>query len=116
MSDEEKIQEQAPSQKSEWKRFFTYQWVVRNIPFFFFIAALTVLYIYNGHYADKLARNISTTEKNIKDLQIDYKSIQAEVILRSKPSELERAVEPLGLKELTRPPVKLEADSTEAGN
>jgi len=116
MSEEEKIEKEAPLQKSEWKRFFTYQWVVRNIPFFFFIAALTVLYIYNGHYADKLARNTSATEKNIKDLEYDYKTIESEVIFRSKASELEKAVEPLGLKELTRPPVKLEVDSTAAGN
>ena len=116
MSEEKKIREQSPLQKSEWKRFFNYQWVVKNIPFFFFLAALTVLYIYNGHYADKMTRNISATEKNIKELEYDYKTIESEVIFRSKASELEKAVEPLGLKELTRPPVKLEVDSTAAGN
>ncbi len=116
MSDEEKIQEQAPLQKADWKRFFNYQWVVKNIPFFFFLAGLTVLYIYNGHYADKVARNISSTEKNIKELQYDYKTIESEVIFRSKASELAKAVEPLGLKELTKPPVKLDNDSSATDN
>src|ERR1700679_115954 len=114
MSEEEKIREQVPPQKAEWKRFFDYQWVVKNIPFFFFLAALTVLYIYNGHYADKMARDISSTEKNIKELEYDYKTIESEVIFRSKASELEKVVEPLGLKELTKPPVKLADDSTVA--
>jgi hypothetical protein len=115
MSEENKIQEQNASQKAEWKRFFNYQWIVKNVPFFFFIAALTVLYIYNGHYADRLARNISVTEKNIKELEYDYKTIESEVIFRSKASELEKAVEPLGLKEPIKPPMKLDDDTASAG-
>jgi hypothetical protein len=116
MSEEKKIQEQAPIQKTEWKKFLDYQWIVKNIPFFFFLATLAVLYIYNGHYAEKLARNINTTEKNIKEEEYEYKTIQSEVIFRSKASELGKAVEPLGLKELTRPPIKLEdQDSTNSG-
>jgi hypothetical protein len=116
MSEETKIKERGFIQKAEWKRFFNYQWVVKNIPFFFFLAALTVLYIYNGHYADKMARDISSTEKNIKELEYDYKTIESEVIFRSKASELEKVVEPLGLKELTKPPVKLADDSTVASD
>jgi hypothetical protein len=65
MSEENKIKEQAP-QKAEWKRFFNYQWVVKNIPFFFFVATLTVLYIYNGHYADKMATGYKQHRKKYK--------------------------------------------------
>ncbi len=96
-----------PAGKTEWKKFFTYKWVVKNIPFFLFLSALAVLYIYNGHHADKLIRKISVSEKNIKELEYEYKSIKSEVIYRSKASELVKAVEPLGLKETTRPPVVL---------
>ena len=95
------------SAKAEWKRFFTYKWVVKNIPFFLFLSVLAVLYIYNGHHADKLIRKISVSEKNIKELEYEYKSIKSEVIFRSKASELVKAVEPLGLKEITDPPVIL---------
>lgn len=96
------------SVKAEWKRFFTYKWVVKNIPFFLFLSVLAVLYIYNGHHADKLIRKISVSEKNIKELEYEYKSIKSEVIFRSKASELVKAVEPLGLKEITEPPVILQ--------
>ncbi len=98
------------STKIDWRRLLSYKWVVRNIPFFLFLAALAVLYIYNGHYADKLTRKISVTEKHIKDLEYEYKTVKSEVIFRSKASELAKAVEPLGLKELTTPPVLLEAE------
>jgi Bacteriodetes cell division protein (FtsL-like) len=93
--------------KTDWKKWLTQKWVVQNIPFFLFLALLAVLYIYNGHYSDKLARKISSTEKHIKELEYEYKTIKSEVIFRSKASELVKAVTPLGLKELTKPPVAL---------
>jgi cell division protein FtsL len=102
-------QEETAAQKFEWKRLFSYQWVVRNIPFFLFLAFLAVLYIYNGHLADKLTRKIATTEKHIKELEYEFKTVKSEVIFRSKASELVKAVEPLGLKELTEAPIVLNA-------
>ncbi len=97
------------SQKTDWKKYISHKWVVKNIPFFLFLTMLAVLYIYNGHYADKLILKINTTEKHIKELDFEYKTIKSEVIFRSKASELIKAVEPLGLKELTTPPVLLGA-------
>lgn len=108
---EEEIKEKEPqstTSKTDWKKFISHRWVVKNIPFFLFLALLAVLYIYNGHYADKLTRKISVTEKHIKELEYEYKTIKSEVIFRSKASELIKAVEPLGLKELTAPPYLLE--------
>ena len=88
-------------------KLLNYQWVVRNIPFFLFLAILAVIYIYNGHYADKLIRRTSATERHIKELEYEYKTVKSEVIFRSKASELVKAVAPLGLKELTTPPILL---------
>lgn len=102
-------QEQPLPPKLDWKRLLSHKWVVQNIPFFLFLAVLAVLYIYNGHHADKLTRKIGATEKHIKELEYEYKTIKSEVIFRSKASELIKAVEPLGLKALTSPPVLLDA-------
>ena len=108
MAAENEIKEQqAAGQKFDWKKLISHKWVVRNIPFFLFLTALAVLYIYNGHYTDKLVLKINTTEKKIKELEYEYKTIKSEVIFRSKASELIKVVEPLGLKELTEPPVLL---------
>ena len=109
MPKENEIKEQPiAGQKMDWKKLISHKWVVRNIPFFLFLTLLAVLYIYNGHYADKLVLKINTTEKQIKELEYEYKTVKSDVIFRSKASELIKAVEPLGLKELTEPPVLLE--------
>lgn len=84
-----------------------YASIVRQMPFFLFLAALAVVYIYNGHRADKLNRSIARTTKELKELQYEYKTVKGEVLFRSKQSELVKAVAPLGLKELTVAPVIL---------
>ncbi|MEQ1552852.1 MAG: FtsL-like putative cell division protein [Ferruginibacter sp.] len=98
--------------KGDWKQYFNYKRVVDNIPFFLFLSLLAILYIYNGHHADKLIRKIATTEKNIKELEYEYKTIKSELIFRSKASELIKVVEPMGLKEAGAPPILL-TDSTD---
>jgi cell division protein FtsL len=90
-----------------WKRLLNYQSIVKQVPFFLFLALLAVIYIYNGHFADKTIRNINQTAKDVKELQYEYKTVKSEVMFRSKQSELAKAVEPLGLKELTTAPVIL---------
>lgn len=112
VDDKYKQQEQRKAAKLDWKKLLNHKWVVQNIPFFLFLAVLAVLYIYNGHHADKLTRKLSATEKHIKELEYEFKTIKSEVIFRSKASELVKAVEPLGLKELTTAPVMLTAETT----
>jgi len=93
--------------KSQWKRKFSHQWMVKNIPFFLFLSLLAVLYIFNGHYSDKTMKDINKTSKEVTELQYEYKTLKSEVMFRSKQSELAKAVAPLGLKELTTPPIVL---------
>ncbi len=90
-----------------WKRLLNYQSIVKQVPFFLFLTALAVLYIYNGHYADKTIRSINKTEREVKELQYEYKTVKSEVMFRSQQSELAKAVEPLGLKEITVTPILL---------
>jgi hypothetical protein len=95
-----------------WKRLLNYQSIVKQVPFFLFLTLLAVIYIYNGHYADKTIRSINQTAKKVKELQYEYKTVKSEVMFRSKQSELAKAVEPLGLKELTIAPVVLKDTMT----
>ena len=90
-----------------WKRLLNYKSIVKQLPFFLFLTVLAVLYIYNGHFADKTIRNINKTEKEVKELQYEYKTVKGDVLFKSKQSELVKAVEPLGLKELMAAPVVL---------
>ena len=101
--------------KLDWKKWLNYQSIVKQIPFFLFLALLAVIYIYNGHYADNTIRNINRTAKEVKELQHEYKTVKSELMFRSKQSELVKAVEPLGLKELTTSPLVLK-DNTETNS
>lgn len=109
MSDEKEIREakEAREARREWLKIFSYRWITRNIPFFLFLAGLAVVYIYNGHYADKTIRSINKVSKELKELHHEYKTLKSEVMFRSKQSELAKAVDTLGLKELTVPPIVL---------
>lgn len=104
---ERDLKAEQPAGLNSWKRWLNYQSIVKQVPFFLFLAVLAVLYIYNGHLADKTIRNINRTEKEVKELQYEYTAVKGELISRSKQSELIKAVEPLGLKELTESPVVL---------
>lgn len=99
------IQPGSPVRKKKRLKLRYNRWLVKNIPFYFFAAALAVFYIANGHYADKMIRKTAATEKKLKELEYEYKIVKRDVIFRSKPSELAKAVAPLGLQELTVPPV-----------
>jgi hypothetical protein len=100
--------------RTDWRKWLNYQWIAANIPFFLFLTLLAVLYIYSGHYTDKQVRRISAVEKHIKELEYEYKTIKSDLIFWSKPSRLIKAVEPMGLKELMQPPVKLTTEPTAA--
>ena len=105
MQEQENIKEREV--KLDWKRWLNYQSLVKQVPFFLFLAVLAVIYIYNGHKADKTIRSINRTAKEVKELQWEYKTVKSEVMFRSKQSELVKAVEPLGLKELVQSPAVL---------
>lgn len=98
---------QDPPPPGGWKKWLNYQSVVKQIPFFLFLTLLAIIYIYNGHYADKTTRNINRTTKDVRELQHEYKTVKGEVMFRSKQSELIKAVQPLGLKELAESPTVL---------
>lgn len=91
----------------DWKKWLNYQSIVKQVPFLFFLALLAIIYIYNGHMADKTVRKINVTAKEVKELQWEYKSLKSEVMFRSKPSELSNALQPLGLSELSETPYVL---------
>ena len=104
--------EQQKKRRYKWNRWLNYQAVVKQVPYMLFLALLAVVYIYNGHNADKLAWQTSKAARELKDLQSEYKSVTGDVLLSSRQSELVEAVKPLGLQELTTEPTVL-VDSSE---
>ena len=110
---QENPNEQQPAARSLPKKarrrlkWFQYQWILGNVPYFLFLSVLAIVYIYNGHYADKTLRSISKMGRELKDMQYEFKILKGEVTFRSKQSELAKAVAPMGLHELVQPPAVL---------
>jgi hypothetical protein len=90
------------------KLFISQQRLVKNIPFFIYLSFLTVMYIYNGHQAEKTIKDISRTSKELKDLQYEFKMIRKDWMFQTQQSEIIKTVEPLGIKEILEAPIKLE--------
>lgn len=90
---------------------FSYRWILKNLVFFLFVAFLAVLYIANGHEADKMVRDINLTARDIKELKYEYKTLKSEEIFRSRQAQVVQAASQLGLKISTQPPVHIAAEA-----
>lgn len=112
MSDQENIKNkgQASENKAQKKNIgalFNSQWITNNMFFFLFISILAIIYIANGHWADKTIRNIDKTKKELRDLQYEYKTIKAELMHKSEEAQVLKVAEPLGLKISKEIPIRL---------
>ncbi len=74
------------------------EWIFGNLPFVFFLFFLGLIYIANANFADKQVRKIQALEKEIKDLKWRYNSAKSDLMFDSKQSEVEKIVEPYGLR------------------
>lgn len=79
----------------------------RMMPFIIYAAMLGMIYIANRHFAEKNIRNIDKLSKEVKELSWDYKTLKADLMLKSTQSEVARLADTLGLKELVEPPMKI---------
>lgn len=98
--------------KFDFKKWFNYQWIVKNVPFFLFLSLLAILYIANGHYADNTIRNINKTTKFLKEQEYEYKTLNGKLMYQNRLSEVAKSTELIGLKENVQQPIKL-TDSTQ---
>lgn len=90
------------------KSVVSYSWILKHMTFFFFLAALAVIYIANGHWADTMLRDISKTSKELKDKQYEYKSLKSIEMYKSRESQVVQAAVKIGLKPSAEPPVTIE--------
>jgi hypothetical protein len=77
------------------------------LPFLLFLSALCMLYIANSHMAMKNIRNIDKLNKEVKELSWEYKSLKADLMFKSKLTEVAKQVDTLGIRELTEPPKRI---------
>lgn len=80
---------------------------IKYAPYALFLFALSVLYIGNNHYHEKLLRKIDRLEVEVAEAKVDYTTMLADYMSTSKQSEIAKKVKPLGLVESKTPPVKV---------
>src|SRR5256885_132228 len=98
---------QAGKSKNPFIGWLRYEWILKNLLFFLFLAVLAVIYIANGHMADNTIRDISLTAKELKELQYEYKSLKSEEMFKSRETQIVQAAAPLDLKISSDPPMRL---------
>ena len=69
-----------------------------------------MLYIANGHFADKTIRKINQTKKELKELQFEYKTAKAELMFRSEATQIENAMAPYGLLVAKTMPLRIQIE------
>jgi hypothetical protein len=80
---------------------------VRYLPNMLFIMLLTLLYIGNTHYGNRMNRNIQRLKQETEDLRADYTTLKSDYMEASKQSEVARKVAAIGLVESSSPPFRI---------
>ena len=80
---------------------------VRFLPKLLFVMLLTLLYIGNTHYGNRMNRNIQRLKQETEDLRADYTTLKSDYMEASKQSEVARKVAAIGLVESSSPPFRI---------
>lgn len=107
-----KLDEKVEIQKNFFTQLFTEgviskQAATRFLPFIIFIAFLGMIYIANRHFAENNIRDIDKLSTEVKELSWDFKSLKADLMLKSTQTEVAKEVDTLGLMEPNEPPLKI---------
>jgi hypothetical protein len=80
---------------------------VHYLPHLLFVMLLTLLYIGNTHYGNRMNRNIMRLKQETEDLRADYTTLKSDYMEASKQSEVARKVAAFGLVESSSPPFRI---------
>jgi hypothetical protein len=114
--EKEIVVERKPAKESSPENFFTL-WMAKGfitteaatkaLPFILYLALLCMIYIGNSNLAIKNIRLIDKLNKEVKELNWDYKTTKADLAFKSTLTEVEKRADTLGVKVSMQPPQKL---------
>jgi len=83
--------------------------ILKNLGYLLMLTLLGAIYIANRFHAEKLTRETTRLQKEVKDLRSESLSTSADLMYASKQSEVFRLVKEkeLNLEELREPPFKI---------
>ncbi|HBE40863.1 MAG TPA: hypothetical protein DDW27_06595 [Bacteroidales bacterium] len=87
--------------------------ILKNIWFILLITSLAAIYIANRFHAEKVTRDITRLQREVRELKAESLSTSAELMFISRQSEVYRLVKERGLEleELKAPAYKLIVDN-----
>jgi len=78
--------------------------ISRFFPFLLFLSLLVTLYIANKYYSEKSYLEETKIKQEIKDLRAESLTTKAQLINKTKQSDVELRAKEIGLEELLNPP------------
>jgi len=87
----------------------TRNFVIKQLPFFFFLFLLGLTYISNRYHAEKVRKNISGLKNELKELRAEALYTSSELMKLGRQTEVVRELgeKGLDLKESVQPPKKI---------
>jgi hypothetical protein len=87
----------------------TKQVITRQMPFIIFLSLLAGIYIGNRYHAEKVVRDMTKLQAEVKDLRAQAITTASKLMFISKQSEVVKMVQEnqLGLEEALEPPYKI---------
>jgi hypothetical protein len=85
--------------------------VVNQLPFIIFLCFIGIIYIGNRYHAEKVIRDISSMQEEVKNLRAEEITTASELMKISRQSEVIKLIKErgLGLEESTDPPAKIKS-------
>lgn len=87
--------------------FLTRERVVKAIPYLLFLFLLTLAYIANVFYVEKINREMDDVDKELQELRFEYITTKSRLMKESKASEVAKKLEKEGIRPSTAPPDKI---------
>ncbi len=83
--------------------------IVRQLPFVLFLSFLAIIYIGNRYHAEKVIRDLTNLQADVKDLRAEAITTASELMFISKQSEVVKMIQEnqLDLIESVKPPIKI---------
>jgi len=114
------VEAKTPTKGKEinWKRsaldvingnFLAREYSIRQAPYVFFLALMTLLYISNNYFAESKIREISKINSELKELRSEYITSKSKLMFMTKQSEIAIMAEEMGIgiKPATTAPKKI---------
>ncbi|MCE3008284.1 MAG: hypothetical protein LW884_08075 [Bacteroidetes bacterium] len=85
----------------------------RNLVFAAFLTLIGLAYIWSSHLAERHARQVDRLSEEVKELESEYNTLNAQLSRIRKQSTLVGQMDSLGLQRPEEPPIQLEVKSHE---